>query len=76
MLTGQTGLEVMQRRRTNDVGAAVIILSARGREEDRLLGLEVGADDYVANPFSLPRSRPSLPGSAGPLPRPATEHTP
>ena len=45
MLPGMTGLEVLQRRRADDDGAAVIILSARGDEEDRLLGLEVGADD-------------------------------
>jgi DNA-binding response OmpR family regulator len=52
MLPGMTGLEVLQRRRADDDGAAVIILSARGDEEDRLLGLEVGADDYVVKPFS------------------------
>jgi len=52
MLPGMTGLEVLQRRRADDDGAAVIILSARGEEEDRLLGLEVGADDYVVKPFS------------------------
>jgi DNA-binding response OmpR family regulator len=52
MLPGMTGLEVLQRRRADDDAAAVIILSARGDEEDRLLGLEVGADDYVVKPFS------------------------
>jgi DNA-binding response OmpR family regulator len=52
MLPGMTGLEVLHRRRADDDGAAVIILSARGDEEDRLLGLEMGADDYVVKPFS------------------------
>ena len=52
MLPGMTGLEVLRRRRAEDDGAAVIILSARGDEQDRLLGLEVGADDYVVKPFS------------------------
>jgi len=52
MLPGLSGLEVLQRRRADDDAAAVIILSARGEEEDRLLGLEVGADDYVVKPFS------------------------
>ena len=52
MLPGLSGLEVLQRGRADDEGAAVIILSARGEEEDRLLGLEVGADDYVVKPFS------------------------
>ncbi len=52
MLPGLTGLEVLQRRRADDDGAAVIILSARGDEDDRLLGLELGADDYMVKPFS------------------------
>lgn len=52
MLPGMSGLEVLHRRRADDDGAAVIILSARGDEEDRLMGLEVGADDYVVKPFS------------------------
>ncbi len=52
MLPGLTGLEVLQRRRADDDSAAVIILSARGDEEDRLLGLELGADDYMVKPFS------------------------
>ena len=52
MLPGMSGLEVLERRRAADDGAAVIILSARGDEEDRLLGLEVGADDYVVKPVS------------------------
>ncbi|MEO8518113.1 MAG: response regulator transcription factor [Dermatophilaceae bacterium] len=52
MLPGLTGLEVLQRRRADDDSAAVIILSARGEEDDRLLGLELGADDYMVKPFS------------------------
>ncbi|HET6986022.1 MAG TPA: response regulator transcription factor [Kribbella sp.] len=52
MLPGLSGLEVLRRMRAADEGAAVIMLSARGAEEDRLVGLEVGADDYVVKPFS------------------------
>ncbi|HEU4947540.1 MAG TPA: response regulator transcription factor [Kribbella sp.] len=52
MLPGMSGLEVLRRMRAADDGAAVIMLSARGEEEDRLVGLEVGADDYVVKPFS------------------------
>ncbi len=52
MLPGMTGLEVLRRRRAEHDDAAVIILSARGDEEDRLLGLDLGADDYMVKPFS------------------------
>ena len=47
-----SGLEVLRRRRRLGDHAAVIMLSARGEEEDRLVGLETGADDYVLKPFS------------------------
>ncbi len=51
LLPGMSGLEVLQRKRADDDGAAVIILSDRGEEDDRLLGLDVRADDYVVKPF-------------------------
>jgi DNA-binding response OmpR family regulator len=52
MLPGLSGLELLRRRREVADEAAVVILSARGEEEDRLVGLETGADDYVVKPFS------------------------
>ena len=52
MLPGLSGLDVLQRRRADDDHAAVIILSALGGEDDRLLGLDLGADDYMVKPFS------------------------
>ncbi len=52
MLPGISGLEILRRRRHDGDHAAVIMLSARGEEEDRLVGLETGADDYVVKPFS------------------------
>ncbi|MET8647821.1 response regulator, partial [Streptomyces sp. NPDC004074] len=51
MLPGMDGLEVCRRIRENGP-LPVIMLTARGDEEDRILGLEVGADDYVTKPFS------------------------
>lgn len=52
MLPSLSGLELLRRRRRAGDHTAVIMLSARGDEEDRLVGLETGADDYVIKPFS------------------------
>ncbi|WP_433545126.1 response regulator transcription factor [Streptomyces sp. CA-294286] len=52
MLPGMDGLEVCARLRAESGPVPVIMLTARGDEEDRILGLEVGADDYVTKPFS------------------------
>ncbi|MFJ9548211.1 response regulator transcription factor [Streptomyces erythrochromogenes] len=55
MLPGMDGLEVCRRLRAHGAGTPhlpVVMLTARGDEEDRILGLEVGADDYVTKPFS------------------------
>ncbi|MCX5386611.1 response regulator transcription factor [Streptomyces sp. NBC_00083] len=51
MLPGMDGLEVCRRLRA-DAPVPVIMLTARGDEDDRILGLEIGADDYVTKPFS------------------------
>ena len=51
MLPGIDGLEVCRRLRA-DAPVPVIMLTARGDEEDRVVGLELGADDYLAKPFS------------------------
>src|ERR1700687_3369247 len=51
MLPGLGGLEVCRRLRAA-VPVPVIMLTARGEEIDRITGLELGADDYVAKPFS------------------------
>jgi DNA-binding response OmpR family regulator len=51
MLPGLDGLDVLRRvRRAGD--APVILLTARAEESDRIVGLELGADDYVVKPFS------------------------
>jgi DNA-binding response OmpR family regulator len=53
MLPGVDGLEVMRRIRDGDRDrTAVILLTAKGEESDRVIGLRLGADDYVVKPFS------------------------
>lgn len=52
MLPGEDGLSIARRLRSNNKDQAIIMLSARGDEIDRIVGLEVGADDYLTKPFS------------------------
>lgn len=52
MLPGVDGLEVFRRLRSQRGDLPIVMLTARGDEADRVLGLEVGADDYVTKPFS------------------------
>jgi DNA-binding response OmpR family regulator len=52
MLPGIDGLEVCRRLREQDRDLPIIMLTALGEESDRVLGLEIGADDYVTKPFS------------------------
>jgi DNA-binding response OmpR family regulator len=54
MLPGLSGVEVLRVLRREGVATPVIILSAKGDEIDRVVGLKIGADDYVAKPFSRP----------------------
>jgi two-component system response regulator ResD len=51
MLPGMDGLEVMRRLREHE-RVSVILLTARGEHTDRIIGLRLGADDYVVKPFS------------------------
>jgi DNA-binding response OmpR family regulator len=74
MLPGLSGLEVCRRlRQTSSV--PIVMLTALGEESDRVLGLELGADDYVTKPFSprelTLRVRSVLRRSREPLGRPA-----
>jgi two-component system response regulator ResD len=77
MLPGADGLEVFRRIRAQ-APAAVIMLTAKGDETDRVVGLELGADDYITKPFSprevvarvrtvLRRVRPDVLVPASPL---------
>jgi DNA-binding response OmpR family regulator len=52
MLPGLDGLDVCRRVRADLGPVPIVMLTARGEEDDRVLGLEVGADDYVTKPFS------------------------
>src|ERR1041385_7998102 len=54
MLPQLDGLEICRAVRANEKTAAIpiIMLTARGDESDRIVGLEIGADDYIAKPFS------------------------
>jgi DNA-binding response OmpR family regulator len=76
MLPGMDGFEVLKQiRRASDV--PVLMLTARGDESDRIVGLEIGADDYLPKTFStrellarlravMRRSAPKAPGPVGP----------
>jgi two-component system response regulator BaeR len=52
MLPGKNGLEVCKALRGTAAGLSIIMVTARVDEIDRLLGLELGADDYICKPFS------------------------
>ncbi|GAX88885.1 response regulator transcription factor [Effusibacillus lacus] len=52
MLPGMGGMDVCQRLRREGVTTPIIMLTAKDDEVDRILGLEMGADDYVTKPFS------------------------
>ena len=54
MLPGMTGLDVCQALRANEATARlpIIMLTAKADEGDRIAGLDIGADDYIAKPFS------------------------
>src|SRR5450830_951895 len=52
MLPGEDGLTLCRTLRAKSSDIPVIMLTARGEETDRIVGLEMGADDYLAKPFS------------------------
>lgn len=52
MLPGMNGFDVCRKLRQAGMTTPILMLSARGQEVDRVLGLELGADDYVTKPFS------------------------
>jgi len=52
MLPGLNGLEICKELRRRDIGTPIIMLTAKSQQFDKVLGLELGADDYVTKPFS------------------------
>ena len=78
MLPGMSGFEICKRIRDRGLPSAVIMLTSRSDENDRVFGLELGADDYVTKPFSLRellarvrahlRRSEAAPAAAGPPP--------
>jgi two-component system phosphate regulon response regulator OmpR len=52
MLPGEDGLAICRRLRSAENSIAIIMLTAKGDDVDRIVGLEMGADDYLAKPFN------------------------
>ncbi len=53
MLPGMSGLDVCRELRHKAIAVPIIMLTAKSEETDRVVGLELGADDYITKPFSL-----------------------
>ena len=53
MLPGKNGFDVCRELRASDDGTPVLMLTAKGQEIDKVVGLELGADDYVTKPFGI-----------------------
>ncbi len=74
MLPGEDGLSICRRLRQNDNSIPIVMLTAKGDEVDRIIGLELGADDYLPKPFNprellarikavMRRQTPEVPGA-------------
>ncbi|MBX3012672.1 MAG: response regulator transcription factor [Caldilineaceae bacterium] len=78
-LPDMTGFDVCRQLRSEGMRQPILILTARDEEIDKVLGLELGADDYVVKPYSLreiiSRIRALLRRAYGELAQPATEST-
>lgn len=54
MLPGRSGLEILKALRHRQIHTPILILTARDGIDDRVLGLDLGADDYLVKPFAIP----------------------
>ena len=74
MLPGEDGLSICRRLRSQSNPMPIIMVTAKGEEVDRIVGLEIGADDYIPKPFNprelLARIRAVLRRQANELPVP------
>lgn len=52
MMPGEDGLQILRRLREQKDTTPIIMLTARGEDVDRIVGLEMGADDYIPKPFN------------------------
>ena len=59
MMPGEDGLQILRRLRAAKDMTPVIMLTARGEDVDRIVGLELGADDYIAKPFNRANCLPA-----------------
>jgi DNA-binding response OmpR family regulator len=53
MMPGLNGIEVVTKLRKNNINSPVLILTAKSQIEDRIVGLDAGADDYLCKPFAM-----------------------
>ncbi|MDR0965469.1 MAG: response regulator transcription factor [Myxococcales bacterium] len=53
MLPGMNGFEVLKELRRRGSGVPIVMLSAKGMEQDKIMGLDLGADDYISKPFGI-----------------------
>jgi two-component system alkaline phosphatase synthesis response regulator PhoP len=53
MLPGMNGLEICKELRQKKMDIPILMLTAKGEEIDKVIGLEIGADDYISKPFSI-----------------------
>jgi two-component system OmpR family response regulator len=83
MLPGQSGLDLLRALRSERSSLPVVMVTAQGSEADRVLGLDLGADDYLSKPFGrrellariravLRRARPAIGGAEDPAAPPDT----
>src|SRR5216117_969524 len=80
MLPGKSGYDICRELRSNKVTTPILMLTAKGQELDKVVGLDLGADDYVTKPFgvrellarihALLRRAPGAGSSKGDIPAP------